>query len=395
MTKAYIFNVPSHGHVNPTLPLTRELVQRGEKVIYYCGQAFKEQITETGAEFRPLPYELTDILRAPRPPQINFGLLDCTWQCLPTLLEEAKQEAPDYIIFDFLCLWGKIVAEQVQCPAVATYPSFVLDGSELPPPVLFSLLAVFHPQERAARRLSKRIAHTYQTAEVNDLGLLTDIRGDLNIVFTSERFQPNSERLGQNYKFIGPVFPDDAHNASSFPLHELAGKQVIYVSLGTVFGHNKPFFIKCFKAFADSGFTVVISTGNAIPIDAFENVPSNIIIKEFVPQTEILKRTSLFVTHGGLNSISGAIYHQVPMIVVPQGIDQSLNAKQVQAHGVGVWLKTRWLRPQTLRQVAKEVLADKGIQQQLRILSDSFKEAGGYQRGATEIVEFVRGEKEN
>jgi UDP:flavonoid glycosyltransferase YjiC (YdhE family) len=32
VSKILVFNVPAHGHVNPTLPVVRELVSRGEQV---------------------------------------------------------------------------------------------------------------------------------------------------------------------------------------------------------------------------------------------------------------------------------------------------------------------------------------------------------------------------
>jgi UDP:flavonoid glycosyltransferase YjiC (YdhE family) len=43
---------PAHGHVNPTLPVMRELVQRGEQVIAYNTEEFRLQLEQTGAVFR-------------------------------------------------------------------------------------------------------------------------------------------------------------------------------------------------------------------------------------------------------------------------------------------------------------------------------------------------------
>ncbi len=44
-------NIPAYGHVNPTLSLIRELVQRGEEVDYFCTGEFREIIEATGAHF--------------------------------------------------------------------------------------------------------------------------------------------------------------------------------------------------------------------------------------------------------------------------------------------------------------------------------------------------------
>lgn len=53
MAKVLMFNFPGEGHVNPTLALIKELVKRGEEVVYYCVEEYKGKIEKTGASFRP------------------------------------------------------------------------------------------------------------------------------------------------------------------------------------------------------------------------------------------------------------------------------------------------------------------------------------------------------
>jgi UDP:flavonoid glycosyltransferase YjiC (YdhE family) len=43
---------PAHGHINPTLPIVRELVKLGRPVVYYNTPGMKEKIIAAGAEFR-------------------------------------------------------------------------------------------------------------------------------------------------------------------------------------------------------------------------------------------------------------------------------------------------------------------------------------------------------
>ena len=40
MPKALFLSLPLHGHTNPTLPVVRALVERGEEVTYYSAAAF-------------------------------------------------------------------------------------------------------------------------------------------------------------------------------------------------------------------------------------------------------------------------------------------------------------------------------------------------------------------
>ena len=53
MSKALFFGLPVHGHTNPTLPLVRELVRRGEEIVYLSTDEFAPLIAATGATYRP------------------------------------------------------------------------------------------------------------------------------------------------------------------------------------------------------------------------------------------------------------------------------------------------------------------------------------------------------
>ncbi len=47
------------------------------------------------------------------------------------------------------------------------------------------------------------------------------------------------------------------------------------------------------------------------------------------PQLAVLKQADVFVTHGGMNSVSEALVHGVPMVVVPFISDQLTNAQRI------------------------------------------------------------------
>ena len=53
MGKAVFLNFPTHGCINSILGTVSELVNRGQKIIYYCTEEFRNKIEQTGAEFRP------------------------------------------------------------------------------------------------------------------------------------------------------------------------------------------------------------------------------------------------------------------------------------------------------------------------------------------------------
>jgi hypothetical protein len=122
MSKILVFNVPAHGHVNPTLPVVRELVSRGEQVVYYLTDEFEPQIRRTGAAFRCI-YGLQN--RFGSPPGMNFGgpadpsrmrhimgaffprILAGGLRLVPQLVDQARAEDADYVVYDFICSWGR------------------------------------------------------------------------------------------------------------------------------------------------------------------------------------------------------------------------------------------------------------------------------------------------
>ena len=57
------------------------------------------------------------------------------------------------------------------------------------------------------------------------------------------------------------------------------------------------------------------------------DIPSNVMIKQWVPQQDVLAHPNLkvFVTHGGLLSVQEALYHKTPLVGIPLGNDQRPN----------------------------------------------------------------------
>ncbi|VDK67527.1 unnamed protein product [Cylicostephanus goldi] len=97
--------------------------------------------------------------------------------------------------------------------------------------------------------------------------------------------------------------------------------------------------------------------GDDIP---FESHP-NIFPMKWVPQTDLLadKRLSLFITHGGMNSLIEATYHGKPLIVVPLFGDQQYNSKLVQKRGIATIIEKNQLNKNTLTEAIQEMLSNK------------------------------------
>src|ERR1035438_2443382 len=88
------FSFPAHGHVNPTLPVIRELVRRKQPVVYFGTGQFRQAIQDTGARFCAYAPEFRMPERGPGPfAQVTTSLetlLDASRAILSQHLEQVR-----------------------------------------------------------------------------------------------------------------------------------------------------------------------------------------------------------------------------------------------------------------------------------------------------------------
>ena len=209
----------------------------------------------------------------------------------------------------------------------------------------------------------------------------------LTIIYTTREFQPFGETFDQTYKFVGPSISLRS-TQENFDLTAIKGKSLIYISLGTVFNQAIDFYKLCFKAFGNTVHTVVMSIGEKAQISDLGQIPKNFIVKNYVPQTEVLKYTKLFITHGGMNSTHEGLYYGVPLIVIPQSADQPIIAQQVANIGAGIKLQMQNLTANQLHETADHVLNHSSFHKTVVNIRESFRKSGGYHQAVDEIFEF-------
>ncbi|XP_001687884.2 UDP-glucosyltransferase 2 [Anopheles gambiae] len=102
--------------------------------------------------------------------------------------------------------------------------------------------------------------------------------------------------------------------------------------------------------------------------DEMPNRPSNVFIGKWLPQDAILAHPNLklFVTHGGLGSISEAMYHGVPIVGIPMFGDQDSNVAQVVKEGWGLSVSFDELTEPLLSGVVQEVIRDPKYREQVQ-----------------------------
>ncbi|MCJ8014756.1 glycosyltransferase [Paenibacillus sp. KQZ6P-2] len=394
MARVLFINGGSEGHINPTIGIVQELISRGEEVVFFCIEAFRERIEKTGATVRTFDDQkfIKAFISGGRDyllERIN-GLLLTADIVIPSVLEQIKGEHFDYIIHDSMFGCGRLLAQILKLPAINSCTSFaqskVSFNHMLGEFFTKTPTEIVKPIHDKYRILTAMVKEKYDV-EIHSPYEVFCNPAPLTIVYTTREFQPDGEAFDQTYKFVGPSISSRS-TQENFDFTTIKGKNPIYISLGTVFNQAIDFYKLCFEALGNTDHTIVMSIGNRTQITDLGEIPNNFIVKNYVPQTEVLQYTKLFITHGGMNSTHEGLYYGVPLIVIPQSADQPIIEGQVANIGAGIQLQMQNLTADQLREAVRHVLSHSSFKKAASTMGESFRKSGGYHQAADEIFEF-------
>lgn len=391
MAKVLFINGNVHGHINPTLPVVKELVSNGEEVCYFSTMEFKQKIEAAGARFVDYGSRMYEFFQRFKPSGnhpfytlIEF-MLEMDRIAVPIVIEKTSGEAFDYIIHDSMFGGGSVLSKLLNIPAICSCTSFAMNRLPLPSHMF---QPGFNPQ---LDNIYTKLKDTAADWDVEKLDLM-DIffkKESLNIVYTSKMFQPESETFDDSFRFVGPSMAEREEKLD-FTIDDLGNKTLIYISMGTIVNQCMDFYKMALEAFKNENYMVIMSVGNKTDISLLGDIPDNFIVRNHVPQLEVLKSADVIICHGGLNSVNEALYYGVPVISIPQVNDQYLVSRQLVKLGAGLELKMEEITDDVLRNSIKTVLSDASYKASSTEIGRSFVEAGGYKAAAKLIMNFIK-----
>jgi MGT family glycosyltransferase len=162
--------------------------------------------------------------------------------------------------------------------------------------------------------------------------------GGLNIAFFPRDFQAPNPRVDETFRFVGPMIDPDTRGGDA-PFEITGPDPLVYISLGTLHLGSVDFFRQCFEAFADMPARFLLSVGKQTDLATLGRIPANFVVRSVVPQLAVLQHASVFLTHGGMNSALEALWCAVPLVAIPQQVEQLLIGLTVAARGAGLVLR--------------------------------------------------------
>lgn len=140
-----------------------------------------------------------------------------------------------------------------------------------------------------------------------------------------------------------------------------SGPPTVYFTLGTVFNlESGDLFARALAGLGQLSVDVIATVGLAIDPDELGPQPPHVRVERFIPQAEVLSRSSAVVSHGGSGSVLGALAHGLPQVLIPMGADQPLNAARCEELGVARVLDPVAAMPDEIRGAVSAVLAEPG-----------------------------------
>jgi MGT family glycosyltransferase len=299
---------------------------------------------------------------------------------LQGILTHIRDEKYDVVICDSIFGGAYFLKKILGIPVVCSHSSFAMSKAPVPSSML---KPGFHPQLDHCYQILHRLCEKYKIQEPG-LDQFFISKGDLNVVYTTREFNGDENLEESRYLFAGPsVYRKEKPDEVDFSLAE--DRQIIYISLGTLNTDFLEFYKMCIQAFQNMEYYVIVSVGKKCDISQLGHIPLNFLIRNYLPQLEVLKRASVFVTHAGFNSVSEALFFGVPMLAFPMINDQYMVARRLSSMGLGIVGNIKELTKQFLRLNVEKLLGNEEIRNNCSHISLEMKKPGRL----TKTIEYI------
>jgi MGT family glycosyltransferase len=378
--------IPAVSHVLPGLEIIRELVARGHRVTYANDKAVAGLITPTGAELLAydsgLPVADNDWPDDPIAAMDVF--LDDAIRMLPQLRAAYDHDRADLYLYDIGGYAARALAEEQGRPAVQLSPTYVAwKGYE---------------EEVGAqlKRLPGADAHLAKFAAwlAGCGATTTDVaafsgRPERALALIPKAMQPHADQVDTDVvTFVGPCFGERTDQGGW--TRPAGAERVLLISLGSAYTRRPEFYRRCLTAFGSlPGWHVVLQIGKYTDPKELGDIPANVEVHSWVPQLAILEQADAFITHAGMGGSGEGLFTGVPMIAVPQAVDQFANADRLVELGVARRIDTADATAAALRAALIELTTDPEVARRLALLRADARAEGGTTRAADLIEDML------
>jgi UDP:flavonoid glycosyltransferase YjiC (YdhE family) len=165
---------------------------------------------------------------------------------------------------------------------------------------------------------------------------------------------------------------------------------LVYATLGTAVNTRTDILRAFVEALRDQKVNLVLTVGRNGDPEQFGPQPPNVRIERYVPQSLIFPRCDLVISHGGSNTMLGALAHGIPQVMVPIAADQPDNAERCATAGAARIVPPTNATPAAIRSAALAVLSDPTYRQAARRVRDEMVRLPGLDRAVVLLERLAR-----
>lgn len=394
--------MPIIGHINPGLPIAKELVRRGHDVRWYSTEAFRSSIEKTGARFVPIvggiDLDKIDIDNDPHWSKRNKlkGIKQLQWDMkhlfidgaagyLAEISAEYDREPFDVIVGDNTAGVCGLMHERFGVPwCVYGISVFTLASKDTPPfgigvlpksglggrvrdRMLYWVVdnIVFKPVSEYYKQTRVKLGFAEPTQPFLDF--VRD--ADLYLQSSVPQFEYPRTDLPEMVKFIGAFTPEAPSNWTPPSWwHELDGNRpVVLLTQGTVANNYDELIRPAIRALASEDIKVIVTTGSKPAEEVgIDPLPANVRVEQFIPYAHLMPKVDLLLTNGGYGSVQMALSNGVPVIAAGASEEKPEVANRVTWSGVGMGLKTKSPTEEQILALVRKVLHDPSYRNKAR-----------------------------
>lgn len=393
MARVLLMSTMEKGHTNPVVPVAQCLLRAGHTVGWLC-------IPQPGPQVRALGVEVLPFDPPPPPDHITGGqalaelvrdearlhhwiktlLLDAVPDQIEPVRRAMAAWRPDVVAPDPMLYQGVIAAHLLGLPVACISSSLnpvTPDGMDCP---LTRTIAALGPQRDA---LFARYGVPGRFAVCDWLA------PRVNIVFSTPAYVGRIGNLRPAVQLVGPSIPRGPRgDEPAMDWSKLdSSRPLVYASFGSQIYHQPEIFTKVAHATAGLGVQVLLVGGELAHSKWARSLPAHVVVVPYAPQLQVLTRARVFLSHGGANSVMEALHAGVPLLQSPVCNDQWLQARFVQASGVGRVLDLSQAGVEQVSSVLGELLTENSAcRAALAPVTASYRAMDGAHRAAELVV---------
>ncbi|MDN5795710.1 MAG: glycosyltransferase [Intrasporangium sp.] len=346
MARVLFTSCPAYGHVLPLLPLLRAAERAGHDVRLATGPDLVGPLAAWGIDAHPVGPTWAESWSAHEAVWADQGMPDGQRMMdgvvvlfgtpalarLVDLSVMAHDWRPDLLVHEVLEMAGPLLGRRLGVPSVVRGfgPMFPFYAELIGP----------------------------AGAAIGEPGLWAHVSAEQALDICPPSLEPTGP---QPWPQAVPLRPSAGEAGPLPPAVATAlgdGRPLAYFTLGTVKNVDTADLTIGLEALASYDGIVVATTGRPLRPHEVGPVPANAVLTQFVPQTTLLERADLLVSHSGSGTMLGGLVHGVPQVALPRGTDQPQNAALLARAGAGVVVDPEDYAVSTIRAAVARVNGD-------------------------------------